>query len=187
LQILNCQKKWSRFLTSWNYLILNRTVLNCYFKNTSFDILTDLTGATTKGATFVFIRVGPRTIDDQKRISEYFYERTQVPPEHRGPCQAAINLTRILEKVVKKGRAFEIPKKFLMQTKCGGGIPASKCLESCIKNDLISESGERVKIKLKLFEDVETFVEDRKLTQTINKILNDICKDIGTGCRHIYD
>jgi len=173
-EFLNCKLKNSNFN-------------NCYLKNTLFDSPSDLTGATTKGATFVFMRVGIRTIDDQKRISEYFYERTQVPPEHRGPCQAAINLTRILDKIVKKGRGFEVPKKFLIQTKCGGGIPASKCLETCIKNDLISESDERVKIKVKLFEDVERFVENRKLTQTINKILNDICKDIGTGCRHIYD
>jgi hypothetical protein len=174
VEFLNCKLK-------------NVNFNNCYFKNTSFDSLSDLTGATTKGATFVFIRVGTRPVDDQKRISEYFYERTQVPTEYKGPCQAVINLTRILEKLVKRGKGYEIPKKFIIQTKCGGGIPASECLENCIKDDLISETGERVKIKLKFFEDVEQFVQSRKANRSIRKILDSICKDVKSGCEHIYD
>ncbi len=158
----------------------------CYFKNTFFDSKNRLKGATTRGAVFESVKTDSRFLDDEKQIRRFFYEITQIEPEPRGPCQAVINLMKLLTKLVKKGRGFEMPQKFLIQTKCGGGIPASKCLDACIKNDFVSEVGGRVRMKINLFTEADRFVKAQEIGDHVREILNEICRDKAIGCQHVF-
>jgi len=166
--------------------LTNANLDRCHFKNTFFDPNCRLTGAINRGAIFETIKTETKVLDDQKTIINYLYKRTQVEMEIKGPCQATINLKKILEKIVRKGLGFQMPKKFLLQTKCGGGIPAYEILEACIKHGLLSEIGEQIKIKINLFDEVEQFVKELKVTNNIHRVLDDICKDKNIGCQHIY-
>jgi hypothetical protein len=169
-----------------NCNLTNANLDGCYFKNTLFDPNCVLTGATNRGALFETIKTETKLLNDQKEIAKYFYERTLIPLEQKGPCQATINLRKILEKIARKGRGFQIQKRSLLQTRCGGGIPGNKILEACIKHGLLSEIGEQIKIKINLFDEVERFVEELRPTNNIRNVLDDICKDRNIGCQHIY-
>lgn len=159
----------------------------CHLKNTFFDSNCELTGATTKGAITDVIRTEARILDDRKAIDKYFYDKTRIPVEQKTPCQAFINLRKILEKVVRKGGGYEIPKRFLFMTKCSGGVPADKCVEGCIDNRIISESGGKLRIRSSLFNEVEQFVRDQEVTTSIRNILDEICPDRNVGCQHVYE
>jgi hypothetical protein len=170
----------------YNCDLTNAKLDGCHFKNTFFDSNCKMEGMTIKGAILETVKkTETKVLDDMKEIKEYFYERTKVHEETRGPCQATINLRKFLEKIVRKGRGVQMPKKFLLQTKCGGGIPAEKILEACIKRGLLSEIGEQVKIKINLFSEIEQFVKELKVTDNILRVLDDICKDKNIGCQHI--
>jgi hypothetical protein len=165
--------------------LTNAKLDGCHFKNTFFDSNCKMEGMTIKGAILETVKTETKALEDKKEIEEYFYERTKVHEETRGPCQATINLKKFLEKIVRKGRGVQKPKKFLLQTKCGGGIPAEKILEACIKYRLLSEIGEQIKIRINLFDEVEQFVKELRATDNIRKVLDDICKDRNIGCQHL--
>ena len=144
-------------------------------------------GATTRGAIFEVVKTDGKVLDDEREISKFFYEITQVPAESRGPCQAVINIMRVLNKIVKKGRGYVMPKKFLVQTKCGGGIPANRCLDVSIKHGIISDFGDSVKVKINAFEEVELLINNQKLgSNNIKEMLDEICRDKAIGCQHSY-
>jgi hypothetical protein len=166
--------------------LTNAKLDGCHFKNTFFDSNCKMEGMTIKGAILETVKkTETKVLDDKKEIEEYFYERTKVHEETRGPCQATINLKKFLEKIVRKGRGVQILRRFLLQTKCGGGIPAEKILEACIKHGLLSEIGEQIKIRINLFDEVEQFVKELRATDNIRKVLDDICKDRNIGCQHL--
>ena len=158
----------------------------CDFKNTYLDPKCIMKGATMRGAVLELIQIKNKTIDNQKEISKYFRDKTQISLEYEEPCQAVINLRKILGKMAKKGRGIKVPKKFIIRTKCGGGIPSNVCLNVCVKNGLISVAGEWIRIKINLHEDIERFVKQLNTTQKIYEVLDEICKDTTSGCKHIY-
>ena len=157
----------------------------CFFKNTFFDPRCKMEGATTKGAITEIIRAGTRVLDDQKEINRYFCEVTRTRMEQESNCQAVINLRKVLEKLIRKGRGYNVPKTFLLRTKCGGRVPANKCVEACIENRIVHETGSSIRIRIDLFNEVERFVQNLEHTTGINKILDEICPDTTLGCQHI--
>jgi len=169
-----------------NCKLTNAKLDGCHLKNTFFDSKCELGGMTLRGAILETIKTETKVLDDQKEIKEYFYHRTKVSVEPKGPCQATINMRKVLDKIFKKGRGSQIPRKFLLQTKCGGGIPTDKVLEACIRNGLISEIGEEIRIKINLFDEIEQFIKELRVTDNIRRVLDDICRDKNIGCQHIY-
>ena len=159
----------------------------CHLKNTFFDSSCEMKGVTIRGAITDVIRTETKAIDNKKEIDKYFYEKTQIPIEQKAPCQAVINLRKILEKVIRKGCGYNIPKKFLLLTKCSGGVPADKCVEACIAKKIVSETNGRLRIRINLFSDVERFVKNHELTSSIKEILDQICPDQAIGCQHVYE
>lgn len=158
----------------------------CHFKNTFFDDACDLKGATTKDAIFDAIIIGNKSIYDKKEIDRFFYEKTEVASPRCEPCQSAINLKRILEKIIRKGAGIKIPQKWLMQTKCSGGISAQRCVSMLLRNRILIEEGEKVKIKTNLFDEAKDFVANLSTTNNdFQKLLDEICPDTKTGCRHL--
>lgn len=158
----------------------------CHLKNTFFDSHCKIMGATTRGAIKDVIRTETKILDNRKAIDRYFYEKTQIPIEQKAPCQAFINLRKVLVKIVRRGVGYQMPKKFLLMTKCTGGVPAEKCVEACIENKIISESGARLRIRTNLFNQVEPFVKDQEVTTTIKIVLDEICLGRNIGCQHVY-
>jgi hypothetical protein len=163
----------------------NAKLDGCYFKRTFFDLGCDMRGMTIKEAVLESIRKDAKVIDDLKEIRAYFYERTKVPEERNEPCQAVINLRKVLEKIVRKGRGMKVPKKFVSSMKCGGGIPTDEILKSCIDHGIMSEIGDYLRVKINIFDKVEQFVKNLSVTDNIYKVLDDICNDKDIGCRHI--
>jgi len=157
----------------------------CHLKNTFFDSNCEMKDATTRGAIADVIRTEAKVLDNRKEIDRYFYEKTRIPMEQKTPCQAVINLRKVLEKIVRKGCGYNMQKRFLLLTKCGGGVPANKCVEACIENKIVSETNGRLRIRINLFNEVERFVKKPELTGSIKKVLDEICPDQNIGCQHI--
>jgi len=170
----------------YNCALTNAKLDGCHFKKTFFDSKCDLKGMTIKGAILETIKTETKELDDKEEIEAYFYKKTEVRVHQKSPCQAVINTMKILEKIARKGRGSQMRKKFLLQTKCGGGIPAERVLEACIRHGLISETGEEVKIKTHLFDKIEQFLKNKTVDDNIRRVLDDICKDKNIGCQHIY-
>jgi len=161
----------------------------CNFNNTIFLRNCKLIGVTTKGAILESIGDGDKMIYDKKDIEEYLYEKTNIPTEVKEPCQAVINLRRVIEKLTRNGKGWKIPKGFIMQVKCRGGIPCERYVDVAIKYGVISEIGDHVKIRIDIFEEAESFVKDPTKAFVGNKIkevLDEVCADTKLGCRHIY-
>ena len=166
----------------------NANFNGCYFKNTAFKNNSDLSGATIKGAILESIEDEGKGYYDQKEIAKYFYKKTQITLERSEPCQSTINLKRILSKLVRKGRGFKIPTKFISMTKCGGGITAEKCVKEAIRQGILYEEGEYIRIKNTYFDDVENFTKLNKIQSVVpllKEILDIICPDTNLGCKHL--
>ncbi len=164
----------------------------CYFKDTLFDGECNLLGASIEEAILESVRrEDGKLMYDQKEILAYLYKRTQVQPKRKQPCQAVINLRKVLEKLVRKGKGYSMPKKFLISTKCEGGVPSEKCVNASIKYRVLSEEGDYVKIRIDLFDKVKDFTleptEKTNIFDQLQKVLDDICSDRNIGCKHIYE
>jgi hypothetical protein len=190
LDLSGCEFQGSR-LDSVTFLDCNLKGANlsgCHFKSTAFAGDCDLTQASTKDAILESIRDDKGNIlGDLKEIREFFFERTQLPSERREPCQAVINLRKVLEKVVRKGKGMRIPKKFVTQTKCGGTISASLCIQEALRHSILSQEGQYVKVRVTAFEGVREFTlkpSKSTMTEAIGKVLDGICPDTSAGCKH---
>ncbi|MBU1004507.1 MAG: pentapeptide repeat-containing protein [Nanoarchaeota archaeon] len=162
----------------------------CYFKNTLFDNECDLINVTTKGAIYESISDSSKIYYNQKDISEFFYKRTDLPIQIHEPCQAIVNIRKITNKIARKGKRHKMPKKFLTNTKCGGGVPAVKYVEALIKEGLFSEEGDYVRVKTNLFDNLKAFAINPAANTTfaaLQKVLDNLCTDKKTGCKHIYN
>lgn len=169
-----------------NCILRNANLSRCNLKDTFISSDSDLTEASTKGIFAESIRTDAKVIYDQKQIIKFFYDKTKIPVEVKGPCQTVINFSKILKKLAKKGIGYNMPNKFLLQTKCEGGITAKKCVQEAIKNGYLVEGGkERVKIRAALFGEVERFLNNLELSDGIRRILDTICKETATGCKHV--
>ena len=186
LNNFNIQRSNLTDVEFYNCNLSNAKLDGCYFKRTFFDLECDMRGMTIKGAVLESIRKDAKVIDDRKEIRAYFYERTKVWEERNEPCQAVINLRKVLEKIVRKGRGMKVPKKFVSSIKCGGRIPTDKILKSCIDQGIMSEIGDYLRVKINIFDEVEQFVKNLSVTDNIYKVLDDICNDKDIGCRHIF-
>jgi hypothetical protein len=160
----------------------------CIFRETFISDTTKLNGAAVRGAVLESIRTDRKFLSEQKEIATFFYERTLIPQsENKGPCQAAINLKRIFEKLLRKGKGYKMPRTFLLNTKCGGGMEANKIIEELVRNDYFIAVDEYLRIPVKEYDSVAAYVGDFQLTDGISKILNSTCEDARTiGCTHIY-
>jgi hypothetical protein len=164
---------------------LRKAKLNyCLIRGTFFDSKCNLEGLLINGANLESIRTEKGLIEDLNEIKKYFYERTGNS-QYEGPCQATLNLRKLLEKVVRKG--YEIPRKFLLQTKCPGGANASDILDACIRYGILSEKeGGKVMCRPGVFNEIKEFVKDtKKVSEKILKVLDDTCRDKDKNCRHI--
>lgn len=172
-----------------NCNLKNTNFNNSFLKDTFFDSRSNLSGATFKGAILESISDDKKNRNSINEIQEFLFARTRIRPDRTEPCQAVVNLKRVLEKLVRKGRGYRIPKKFLIQVKCGGGITAEACLYASIKQGILLEEGEYIKIKNNLFDRISKFAirpNSESLDVSLSKILDDICIDLKKGCRHIY-
>jgi len=160
----------------------------CIFKNTSFKNCL-LEGATIKGIIPHSIEIDGRYIDDSKEIKRRLVQITKSSVEvQQEPCQALINLIEVLQKLTRKHKGFQMPKKFLLQTKCGGGVPAERIIEECVRKKVLIQEGDHIKINVNLYETIKSFVEfpsPDKLPQ-ITQILDNLCPDTKIGCKHFY-
>jgi hypothetical protein len=165
---------------------LRKAKLNhCLIRGTFFDSKCNLEGLSINGANLESIRTEKGLIEDLNEIKKYFYNRTGISP-YEGPCQATLNLRKLLEKVVRKGYK-PIPRKFLLQTKCPGGANASDILDACIRYGILSEKGgDEVMCRPGVSNEIKEFVKDtKKVSEKILKVLDDICRDKDKNCRHI--
>src|SRR5205814_6343852 len=134
----------------------------CNFKDT-FISNSILTGASLTDATLESIRLGKRTVFDQKEIAEFFFEKTQV--SMRGamtPCQGAINLKRVFEKLTRRGKGNKVQTNFITNTKLGGGAQAADLMKVAGSRGYFDYVDTRVKIKISLFDEVLSFVNDTR-------------------------
>lgn len=160
----------------------------CQIRNTFFKSDCILSGATFRGANIESVIDENKTLFDQKEIRKFLYKRTEVKAERGEPCQAVINLKRVLRKLVRKGRGFKMHRKFTY-TKCGGGIPSDRCLEIAIKFGILSESDYYVRIKDTFFTNISDFVGgtvQKEIYFVLKNILDELCPDTRLGCKHIY-
>ncbi|MEM2175226.1 MAG: pentapeptide repeat-containing protein [Candidatus Micrarchaeia archaeon] len=162
----------------------NANLDGCTFKNTYFNRCT-LTGATTKGSCLISINIDGKTITDIKEIRKVLYNLTNVPIPQQGPCQALVNLLEILKRIVRKPKAYKMPKKFLLAAKLPR-VPADKLVNELIKEKILREEGEYVKINVELYDKIKLFVDnpEPQKIEEIDDILDRICPDKSLGCRH---
>jgi len=162
----------------------NAKLNHCLIRGTFFDSGCNLRGLSINGANLESIRTEKGLIEDLNEIKKYFYNRTGIS-QYEGPCQATLNLRKLLEKVFRKGYK-PIPRKFLLQTKCTGGANASDILDACIKYGILSKRGDEVMCGTGVFNKIAEFVKDtKKVSEEILKVLDDICRDKDKNCRHI--
>ena len=153
----------------------------CNFKNTYFSSDCKLEGAKVEDAHFDSIVVDIGSLNKVKHIREWFYEKTKVKIQ-RQPCQAVVNLRKVLKRIAKKGKGFELPVKFLKEVTCTGGISASECVDESIRAKILVKTGERIKIKIDRFDEVNDFIKGKKYSDSIVKLLDNLCKE--KGCDH---
>lgn len=178
--------KNSKFI---NCILKRSNFDNCNFEDTQFKGCL-LEGATSRGAYLKSVQIEDKKFYDLRQIKEQLFKLTKIPPDTKEPCQAVNNLIKILDKLIKKGKGYWLPKVFLERTKCEGGVPSKKCVDSLIKHKLLDVDSVRVKIKVNMFDSVKKFVLDHdreSCPDIIMDILNDICPDIKTGCTHLPD
>lgn len=169
-----------------NCNLQNTDLSECDFKDTYFDNNCKMDNLEISNSMLQSIRLNDKTIYDQKEILSYFFKRTAKSNPKTEPCQAAINLIKIFDKLIKKGKLFKLPKKFIISTKCAGGISADIIIDSSIRKGFIIEDNKSyLKLRHSLYEEVKDFTKNRKLSDGINKILNEICRDTNIGCKHI--
>src|SRR5205807_4622259 len=159
----------------------------CDFKETFFSNDSVLVGASIKDAALESIRLDNRQVYDQKEIQKFFFDRTQIPQnEIHSPCQAAVNLRKVLEKLVRRGKGFKIPTNFVANTKLGGGTQAANIVGAEIKQGYLTQEGVRIKVRINLYEEVAKFVRNfGDVTPSLREILNSICADVRIGCQHV--
>lgn len=157
---------------------------SCCLKDTYFDSKSNLANATFQCKIAESIKTENKTIADRNEINRFIFERTKISPTLQGPCQATINLRKVFEKFTKRGKGTAIPQKFVFQTKCGGGIPAEKCVEECLKKGYLLEEGVRLKARISSFGEIEKFVKEWKASPFIYDILSKICRNSSSGCEH---
>lgn len=166
----------------------NANFNGCSFKDTKFYSNCVLSNMTTKGATLESLGDEHKMYFVQKEINKYLYERTKVSSDRKEPCQAVINLKRVLRKIVRKGKGSRKLKKFTY-AKCAGGISSDRCIDASIRYGILSENEGYVKIKNNIFDIIEDFVVNSKpkeISPILRELLDDLCPDIKLGCRHIY-
>lgn len=169
-----------------NCILKNVRFDKCKFRYTFIDSKCDLTNARIEGAVLESLMTENKTLNDKKEIERFFYERTKVDVPRKEPCQAAINLNKVLTKIIRKGKGYKIPEKFVLQTKCEGGISSEKIVDALIKIGYFKEEGGYLKIAIKKFNAAEKFINDWTLTDELKKALDSICRDLNLGCKHVY-
>lgn len=165
----------------------NANFNNCIFDHTYFSEDCKLTGATTNGAIFKSLETDKKLLDEKKEIDKYFYEKTKVRPDIPEPCQATINMIKILERIARKGKGFWMPRKFLTHTKCSG-ISADRCVESLLKYRILVDDGKNVRIQIAKYEEIQSFLRTPSIKtapQELMKTLDNICPDKKLGCKHL--
>jgi len=168
----------------------NASFNGCYFKDTFFDNDCNLLNVTTKGAIYESISDPSKTYYNQKDISGFFYKRTKIALQIHEPCQALVNIRKIINKLTRKGKRYKMPKKFLANTKCGGGVSAKRYMDALVKEGILSEEGNYIRVRTNLFDGLRIFVINPTATTTftaLQKVLDNLCTDRKAGCKHLYN
>ncbi len=152
----------------------------CQFRDTFFSDNCILDDASKRDAILVSIRTEKKRINQQKEIQKYFFAKTKVHETH-GPCQATINLLRVIEKLLRKRKGQYTLRKHI--TVSGGYAP--KIINSLSRRGYISDWDDSIRIKVSLYNELDNLKRDLKVSIGINEVLNDICSDTKSGCKHI--
>jgi hypothetical protein len=142
-----------------------------------------------KGAIRESVADEHKTYYEQKEIDKYLFDRTKVAHEIKEPCQAVVNLLRVMEKLLRKGKGARIPKNRLYRTRCSKGIPSERCVEVLIRTGFLSEIGDSVKVKVDGFDTMRSFMRGptaATMSEKIQKALDALCPDVAVGCKHVY-
>lgn len=169
-------------LSSVKFLNCNLEKANfnrCHFRDTFISEDCKLEGVSKRDAILDSISTEKRNINQQKEIQKYFYSKTDVS-ETLVPCQATVNLLRVIEKLLRKRRGQYTIRKYI-------SVPgyAVKIISALDRRGYLTNSGDSVRIKISLYDELVTFYKELKVTPRINEVLNDICSDIRTGCKHV--
>ncbi len=153
------------------------------FKETTFTLETNIHGATTRGAVLESIYDGDALLRIQKDIRNFFEARTMIetPANLNVPCQAVINLKKVLEKFTRRKRGHRIRTNFI-----SWDVSAQSATELALKYGFLAyyHNQQYMQVKNSYFDSLTKFCRKFEMTPELTKCLDELCPDTGHGCTH---
>jgi len=154
---------------------------HCIIKDTIFKDC-KLDKASTKAIQAFSIEINGKRYEGVDKIRDELSKITGTPPDRKGPCQAVIDFKATLEKLTRRHRRHQVRKDWLS----GGNYKKLNVIDACFKEDILTQNGEYVKIKIDSYDEVKRFIENpsqQTLTPKIKRTLDRLCEN--ENCNHI--